>query len=268
MKNNLSFYIPKVKKLLLMILFSPFWLMGRIFQTFRRELLQENKTFYELEKLAYKESAKFIFDNLSQAVLMTNLKEFRAYALNAAPDKGLVMEFGVFKGDSINQYAQVLSKNGDSRKIYGFDSFEGLSENWAGYSLLQSKFNLVGKMPAVRQNVKLIKGWVDDTYADFLRDNVSSYDEQIAFMYLDMDTYSPTKHVLEASLPYLVKGSIIAFDELLGYSGWRENEFKALMETVAREFEFEYIVFSEHRVRGYVSMYTRAAIKITGKKSK
>lgn len=266
MKNSLSFYIPKFKKLFLMILFSPFWFLGRIFQTFRRELLQENKTFYELEKLAYKESAKYIFDNLSQAVLMTNLKEFRAYVLNAAPSKGLVMEFGVFKGDSINQYAQVLIDNNDSRTIYGFDSFEGLSENWAGYSLMQSKFNQAGKMPAVRENVKLIKGWVDDTYVDFLKNNVANHDHQIAFMFLDMDTYNPTKYVLEASLPYLVKGSVIAFDELLGYTGWRENEFKALMETVDKKFEFEYIVFSEHRVRGYVSMYTRAGIRITGEK--
>lgn len=249
-----------------MILFSPLWLLGRIFQVFRRELLQENKTFYELERLAYKESAKYIYDNLSQAVLMTSLKQFRAYALNAAPEKGLVMEFGVFKGDSINQFAQVLKENNDPRLIYGFDSFEGLSENWAGYSLLQSKFNQDGKLPTVRDNVKLIKGWVDETYSSFLSDSVSKYDNQIAFMFLDMDTYTPTKYVLEASLSYLVKGSIIAFDELFGYVGWRENEFKALMETVDKEFDFEYIVFSEHRTRGYVSMYTRAAIRITGKK--
>ena len=81
-------------------------------------------------------------------------------------------------------------------------------------------------------------------------------------MHLDMDTYTPTKFVLQKALPYLQPGSIIAFDELLGYTGWRENEFKAMVETIEANFRYEYISFSEHRTRGYVSMYTRAAIRI------
>ena len=250
-----------------MILGSPFFLLGRLLQITKRELNQDHKTFHELEKLAYKESADYIFDNLGSAILMTNLKQFREYAISEAPDKGLVMEFGVFKGTSINQYADVLTNQNDSRTVFGFDSFEGLSENWAGYSLLKTRFDQGGRLPSVKGNVKLIKGWVDDTYVPFLREELSNHDKRIAFMFLDMDTYTPTKFVLQASLPYLKPGSIVAFDELLGYTGWRENEFKALMETIAEKFEFEYICFSEHRTRGYVSMYTRAALRITAKKT-
>ena len=250
-----------------MVFASPFWLIGRVSQTIAGELRQNTKTFHELEKLAYRESAKYIFDHMQSSVLLTNLKEFRAYALNAAPVKGLVMEFGVFEGNSINQYADLLRANNNSRTVFGFDSFQGLSENWAGYSLLRSRFDRGGRMPKVRSNVQLIKGWVDDTYTGFLDKEIANHDNQIAFIFLDMDTYTPTKYVLEKSLPYLREGSIVAFDELLGYTGWRENEFKALMETIDKRFEFQYICFSEHRTRGYVSMYVRAALRITGKKN-
>jgi len=257
----------RIKKLCALVLASPFWAIGRISQIVSRELNQSKKTFYELERLAYKESAQYIYDHMQGSILMTNLREFRAYALTAAPKEGLVMEFGVFKGDSINQYAQILTNSQDERKIYGFDSFEGLSENWAGYSLLSSKFDQAGRLPKVSENVELIKGWVDDTYRPFLEAQACQHDNKIAFMFLDMDTYTPTKFVLEQSLPYLKTGTVIAFDELFGYTGWRENEFRALMETVENSFEFEYICFSEHRKLGYVSMYTRAALRITGTKN-
>ena len=259
-------YLRKFKKLIAIILASPFWVIGRVSQVIKREFNQNNKTFYELEKLAYQESARYIFEHMQGSILLTNLREFRDYALASAPDKGLVMEFGVFKGDSINQFAGLLSSNNDPRTVFGFDSFEGLSENWTGYSLLRSRFDRGGRMPKVRNNVRLIKGWVNETYADFLDSEIANHDGQIAFIFLDMDTYTPTKYVLEKSLPYLREGSVVAFDELLGYTGWRENEFKAMMETVDKQFEYEYICFSEHRTRGYVSMYTRAALKITAKK--
>ena len=48
--------------------------------------------------------------------------------------------------------------------------------------------------------------------------------------------------------------------------GWRENEYKAMVETIEANFNYEYISFSEHRTRGYVSMYTRAALRIIDKK--
>jgi macrocin-O-methyltransferase TylF-like protien len=39
---------------------------------------------------------------------------------------GLVCEFGVWRGDSLRRLAALFSE----RTIYGFDSFEGLPEDW------------------------------------------------------------------------------------------------------------------------------------------
>jgi len=259
-------FLRKAKKGTLLALALPFSIIGRVGQIVVNNALAPRKTFWELEKLAYKESAKYIFDHMEACVLFTDIKEFWSHAINEAPEKGLVMEFGVFGGKSINFFAKELQAKSDKRPILGFDSFEGLSENWSGYSLLKDKFDRQGKLPAVEKNVTLIKGWVDDTFEDALSKHLDQHDGVIAFMHLDMDTYTPTKFVLEKAIPYLQAGSVIAFDELLGYTGWRENEYKAMVETIEANFEYEFISFSEHRTRGYVSMYTRAALRIIKKK--
>ena len=45
----------------------------------------------------------------------------------------------------------------------------------------------------------------------YLRDNPQTI---ISLAYFDFDLYKPTRDCLEAILPYLTKGSILAFDEL------------------------------------------------------
>jgi len=45
-----------------------------------------------------------------------------------AEQEVLYLEFGVWKGDSTRRWSQLL-RNKDSR-IHGFDSFEGLPEDW------------------------------------------------------------------------------------------------------------------------------------------
>jgi hypothetical protein len=64
------------------------------------------------------------------------------------------LEFGVYRGTSINFFASRL--NG---VLYGFDSFEGLNESMPGTNAIKGTFNLGGDMPTVLSNVKLIKGW-------------------------------------------------------------------------------------------------------------
>jgi hypothetical protein len=132
--------------------------------------------------------------------------------------------------------AQLLPK----KTIYGFDSFEGLSEKWIGNDHLSGHFDLDGVLPAVEPNVKLIKGWVDDTFAPFLKKN----DGPIAYLHVDTDTYTPAKTILSEAKSRLVPGSIILFDELYGYPAWEVNEYKALQETIPEDC-YEYIGFSQ-----------------------
>ena len=80
---------------------------------------------------------------------------------------------------------------------------------------------------------------MQDTVENFLGEHAG---ETVAFAHLDMDTYSPTRFVLERLKPFCASGTVLLFDELYGYPSWREHEFKALME-VYSEDEFEYLAF-------------------------
>ena len=117
-----------------------------------------------------------------------------------------------------------------------------MKEDWAGSQYAKGHFNLNKKIPKLNSNVEPIVGWVEDTLDDFLK----KHNPKINFVHLDMDTYNPSKFTLEKIKPYLVKDSIILFDELYNYIGWKNGEFKALNE-VFNENEFEYKAFNVHR---------------------
>ena len=129
--------------------------------------------------------------------------------------------------------------------IYGFDSFEGLEEDWNmnEYNPIGT-FSLNKKKPKVKDNVKLIQGKVQDTLEEFLKTNK---EKKIIFSHLDMDTFTPTKFTLEKIKPFLTKGSILLFDQFYGYPNWQQHEYKAFKE-VFKDEEYKYIAFCESEV--------------------
>lgn len=152
---------------------------------------------------------------------------------NDPSNKKFYLEFGVFKGTSINFFSKYVNT------IYGFDSFEGLREDWVGTIAPKGTFNLNKKLPVLNKNVILVIGWVQDTLGPFL----DKHKPEVNFVHLDMDTYETTKFVLTKIKPYLAKNCYIAFDELYNYSGWEMGEYKALKETF-NDNEYKYVCFS------------------------
>lgn len=162
-------------------------------------------------------------------ILEYSIKE----TLNLNLDKSnYYLEFGVFKGYSINLLSKYVSK------IYGFDSFEGLREDWKGWTDSAKTFDLDGTIPKVNSNIFLIKGWVQDTLDEFLKKNES----KINFVHLDLDTYESTKYVLEKIKPRLEENSILIFNQFYNFPGWSSGEYKAFSETFD-ENEYDYIAF-------------------------
>jgi hypothetical protein len=153
---------------------------------------------------------------------------------------GLTAEFGVWNGYSINRIAQ---KTGQI--VYGFDSFIGLREDWSGAEFAKGKFDLAGNLPRVASNVRLIKGWFDETLPQFLADHPDDF----AFIHIDCDTYEATRTVLDLIEKRIREGTVIVFDEYFGYRGWRLGEFKAWQEFVLRhQVRYEYLAFSAAQV--------------------
>jgi len=193
-------------------------------------------------------SAEYVESHMSYAVKFSDRNRLIDFALSKISGKGIHAEFGVFRGESINYIANRLKSE---VSIYGFDSFEGLREDWRGHELIKGAFSLGGRLPNVSHNVALIKGWFDDTLPDFL----SRRTEPFAFVHIDCDTYEACKTVFSLIGDRLIAGTIILFDEYFGYTGWRVGEWKAWQEFVnQRNVRYEYLGFSIHQV----------AIKIIG----
>lgn len=229
----------------------------------QRKKDSSKKAFFYLQQKASQDSADFMYRQLSKALLYTNITEYWNYCLSATARKGLYLEFGVFKGESINFFS---SQPGfEKLSFVGFDSFEGLSEAWGGTKMAKNFFDQSGSLPRVNSNVQLIKGWIDQTLPTFIANTVTN-SISIDFMHIDVDTYSPTKTILIETVNHFVPGTIIMFDELLGYPGWREHEIKALQEIVDPVWHYEYIAFCEVQRNDYTSEYIRAAIRITARK--
>lgn len=205
--------------------------------------IRRHRPFEILWTNAAQDSAAYIQDNFDDAVIFHDRMDFWRHVLTKVPAEGELIECGVFEGVSINFIADTLAKRGDKRLIHGFDSFEGLEEDWAGEALGKDFFNLKGRLPAVRPAVRLYKGWVRDTLGPFYAERTNP---KIALIHIDTDTYTPARQILEVSKPLLTEGTIIVFDELIGYPNWRAHEYKALTETLDRS-RYRFIAFTSRQ---------------------
>jgi predicted O-methyltransferase YrrM len=196
----------------------------------------------ELNARTARECAEYLAENMILALQFDKRETLWDHAIANKID-GLIAEFGVASGYSINYLARKLAP----QIIYGFDSFEGLRVDWAGAGLTKGAFDRAGKPPKVEKNVSLFKGWFDETVPEFISKNALPF----ALIHIDCDTYEATKIVLEQLKNSLAIGTIIIFDEYFGFRGWRFGEYKAWQELVEQKsIGYEYIGFS----RGQVSV--------------
>jgi hypothetical protein len=194
---------------------------------------------------AVQESADFVDQHMAMAKSYPDKFALLKSAIAQIEVQGLCCEFGVYRGETINFIASLLPG-----EVHGFDSFEGLPEDWRqGHE--KGTF-AVGHLPRVRPNVRLHKGWFEDTLPAFRKQHPGS----VAFLHLDADLYSSTKTVLDLLGDGIVPGTVIAFDEFFNYPAWREGEYRAFTEFCrARQVEVRYF--------GFVRRDEQAAAKIT-----
>ena len=205
---------------------------------------------WAMNKMAQAEAAAYITKNCEKARIFysggNNGFIYWEYVVKQASARGLFLEFGVNDGHSINYFA---SKRPEVT-FDGFDSFEGLPEAWCGHWIPEGMWDHNGNLPQVRGNVRLHKGLFDKTLPGF----VNKYTEQkISWCHIDCDIYSSTKTIFQEIYQFIQPGTIIMFDEYLGYTGWKNHEYKAFQEFCAENsVKYHYIAFQE----------CRAAVKI------
>ena len=150
----------------------------------------------------------------------------------------LWLEFGVASGNTINYISKFTDKY-----VFGFDSFEGLPEKWRdGFD--KGAFSRSGNLPQVNRNVKLIKGWFNETLPLFVNNFKNSKKNKISFIHLDADLYSSTKYILDTLKDYIDTDCIVVFDELVNYPGFDgdKGELKAFYEFITEnKVDYEWI---------------------------
>jgi hypothetical protein len=138
---------------------------------------------------------------------------------------GLWLEFGVSIGTSTATLADCAGAAGSH--LYGFDSFEGLPEDWVvSDDETWSKGAFTGRPSVVPDNVELVDGWFDDTLPGFL----DTHPGRVAFAHIDCDLYSSTATVFAEIRDRLAVGTVLVFDELFNYDRYYEHEMRALIE--------------------------------------
>jgi hypothetical protein len=187
-----------------------------------------------LEERALDSTCEYIEKTMSSVKPQKSVFEVLDYAIQATTIEGLVCEFGVFSGRSINHIASKIS-----RTIHGFDSFEGLPEFWRdGFDKGAFEMNT---LPRVLANVELHKGWFEHTLPQFIQD----HSEIITLLHIDCDLYSSTKTVFEYLGNRIVRGTVIVFDEYFNYPFWQQGEFKAFQEFISDyNLQYRYLTYN------------------------
>jgi hypothetical protein len=191
----------------------------------------------ELQLHAKRDSVAYVLERMANAIMFRDRWDLLEFALERAPAEGLLLEFGVADGASTRFLAARTP-----RVVHGFDSFEGLPEDWTGTAERRGKFTQAGRLPSVPANARLHKGWFNETVPGFL----AAEQGKVAFVHVDCDIYSSTKLVFDQIGGRLAAGAVIVFDEYFNYPGWRQHEWKAFQEWVAATgMRYEYIGFTQ-----------------------
>jgi hypothetical protein len=204
-------------------------------------------TDFTATRLASEATADYIINNMRAVPNFANDYDFHDWiARTQTTGSGLVLEFGVATGRTLNHFARIF----DRQVVHGFDSFEGLPENWT--SRMPKGFFKRNNLPRVRDNCKLHVGWFDETLPPFKKE---IKDQPIQLLHVDCDLYSSTVTILTALRKNIVPGTVIVFDEYFNYPGWQLDEFRAWQEFVAKNaIKYEYI--------GYVSRHQKVAVRV------
>jgi Macrocin-O-methyltransferase (TylF) len=205
-------------------------------KSFKTEVEREVGKSLENIFVSCSDSIEAKLENFPKYVRRQHLKRFLAmYELFKLilPVKGSIVECGVFRGFSLMSWAKlssILEPENLTRRIYGFDSFNGFpsvsSNDRTGTGIAEvgdfqtssydellellrvyDQDRFLGHIP----KVQLIRGDASKTIPEFVQQNRHLL---VSLLFIDLDLYEPTKAALEHILPRMPKGSIVAFDEL------------------------------------------------------
>jgi len=118
------------------------------------------------------------------------------------------LEFGVSGGYSFEWW--VRANTHPASRFVGFDTFEGLPEDWGGFK--KGAMTTHSRLPKVDDpRARFVKGLFQETLHGFLSAYEGSENRKVILM--DADIYSSTLYTLTMLAPHLTRGDILLFDQ-------------------------------------------------------
>jgi tetratricopeptide (TPR) repeat protein len=161
---------------------------------------------------------------------------------------GDIVEFGIYEGWWINFLWQASETVGLRRRIYGFDSFEGLSEPhperdqafWkkGQYACGLEQVSKNVRLPE-RPRLKLVKGFFEKS----LLSPEALLAEQFCYARIDCDIYQPALDCLRYLGPRLADGAIVVFDDWPHTRGFGEQQALEEWLPTVPELQFEFLFY-------------------------
>tara|TARA_B100000674_G_scaffold391029_1_gene335002 strand:- start:305 stop:805 length:501 start_codon:yes stop_codon:yes gene_type:complete len=153
-------------------------------------------------------------------------------------------EFGVWRAQAFRYLIKTFKKG------YGFDTFEGLPEDW--HNEKAGTYTSDGNIPKIKGG-EFIVGKFEDTLPGFFAEDRP----KASIINFDADLYSSTICALNFAKPVIDKHTILIFDEFITNENWEQDEYKALEEFCTNN-QWTYEVLA-------ISFYTKqVAVKVIG----
>jgi len=176
--------------------------------------------FINLDPVYTGSKEKFLIDGTREA--------WTKHTVELVQTQGHWLEFGVRSGTSLRWTIETRP----TQVIHGFDSWQGLPEDWLTGTARFPRGAMAVEMPEMPAHIQLHPGWFDHTLEPWLE----RFPGPCAYIHIDSDLYSSAIYVLKTLNSRIVPGTVIVFDELCNFrlsgkmSRWPEHEWRALCE--------------------------------------
>ena len=141
-------------------------------------------------------------------------------------------EFGVWRGEAFKYLIKTFKKG------YGFDTFEGIPEDW--HNEKAGSYTSQGVIPKIKGG-EFIAGKFEDTLPKFF----SEAKPMASIINFDADLYSSTICALNWASSVIDQNTILIFDEFLINPNWENDEYKALEEFCSQNnYKYEVLAVS------------------------
>ncbi len=203
----------------------------------RNAIIHEKSEKFRRDVVNAIQSFEFESNELSDVIAFDSLEGLLKETITRVnPNLSEWIELGVMTGNSARQIAAFATKQNLTMTLHGFDSFEGLPEDWHARAK-QGAFAI--RQPSFSEpNIKVHVGLFDTTLPIF----AAELESQLGFIHVDSDLYSSAKTAFDILGAYIKPGTVILFDEYWNYPEFRDHEIKAFEEFItANNLDFEYI---------------------------